>query len=195
MRNATPPAIRTHYRCSTLSLVTERLTVLQQSILGRSGSIDDLLDGAHGVGADIGLDDLPGSVKTFVLTGIDGAFQLIQLDLDLMFQDRPSALLLGIVRGELLQLREIVGDLLHTLFVGIEIRGVSGDQESALASLGVLNRTFECLGRINDLDGMGNPVLAPSQLRDIPGNFIDLKPNENDGRYEDQDQSLPQGLW
>ena len=66
-RNAA--ADQTHDSRGALGLVTERLVVLQQTIFCRSGGVDDLFDGAHGVGADICLDDPPGSVKSVVLAG------------------------------------------------------------------------------------------------------------------------------
>ena len=169
------------------------MAVFQQAVLGGSGGVDDLVDGAHRVSADICLDDLPGRVKSLVLAGLDAAPELIQLDVDLMLEDRPATLLLGIVCGELPQLREIVGDLLESLLVGIEIFGISGDKEAALASLGVLNCPFEGLGCRHHLDGMGDPLLASFQLRHIAGDLEDLDPHQHERGYQDQGQSLPQG--
>ena len=101
--NATPPPIRLTVAVVRSASPPERLAVLQQAVLSRDGSIDQLVDAAHGIGADICLNDLPGGVKSLGLPGVYGAFQLVQLDIDLMLQNRPSTLLLGIVRRELLQ--------------------------------------------------------------------------------------------
>jgi len=96
--NATTPPIRL-----TIAVIAQRLPILHQILFGRSGSIDKLDYGAHTVGANICLDDLPGGVEALVLTGIDRAFQLGKLDIDLRFEVWPPALLLGIVGSQLLQ--------------------------------------------------------------------------------------------
>ena len=69
-----------------LRRVFKRLAVLQQMIFLCHGGIDNLSDGAHGVGTLIRLDNLPRRVETLTLARVDGAFQLIELEIDLLFQ-------------------------------------------------------------------------------------------------------------
>jgi len=180
-------------RSGALCFVPERLAVLKQAVLSRDGSIDELVDAAHGIGTDICLNDLLGGVKSLGLLGVYGAFQLITLDIDPMLQKRPSTLL-GIVRRELLQSCQKFWDRLHTLRVGIEIRRISGNQEAALNSLCILDRPLERLRRRNHLYGVGDEVLASPQLRDIAGDLVNLQPDEHECRYEDRCQSLPEGF-
>jgi hypothetical protein len=192
--NATPPSIRLTVAVARSASSPSAWRVLQEAVLSRDGSIDQLVDAAHGIGTDICLNDLAGGVKSLRLLGVYGAFQIIKLDIDLMLQNRPSTLLLGIVRRELLQSCQKFWDRPHTLRVGIEISRISGNQEAPLPSLRILNRPVQPLSRRNHLHGVGDEVLASPQLRDIAGDLVNLQPDEHEGGYKDQCQSLPQGL-
>jgi hypothetical protein len=104
------------------------------------------------------------AAKTSIRRASIGAFQLRQLYLDLAFEVRPSALLLGIVCSEPLQRLKEGRYLLHRRSVCIEIRVVSGDQEATLASFGVPHRSSERLRR----SGFGDmrPVTCIASILD-----------------------------
>jgi hypothetical protein len=137
---------------STFGLFAERLSALQENALGRLGGNDDLVNGAHRLDADIRLHDSPSGVKAGVAAGVDCTFELVELDVDLLLEDQPTALLLRIVNGKGLQLGEAGRNFFDSGLVRFKIRSISRNKEAALTSLGVLQGTFKRLGRCNNFD-------------------------------------------
>ena len=185
---------RADYRRATGGVMAERLPLVQQPILGGFGGIDYSLYGTHSIGGDVRFYDPLSGNETFGTPRIDRAFQLVELDFELLLQHGPTALLFRIITGKLLQLGKGLGYRLYAFLVRLEVSRIAGNEEPTLATLRVLHGSFERLGRGNYLDRMLDEFLALPELRDVSRELIHLCADNQECRDCEQREARPQGV-
>ena len=105
-----------------------------------------------------------GGVETVVFANSDGLVEFLELGRNTFAHGGEAGVLTGVVNGQTLELFDLDIDRGFRFVERLQINGVSGDDEPALARFGILGQRQDILQASHHLPGVRDPAGVLSDL-------------------------------